>query len=70
MNQSTDQETHDFSRGRRSLNCFECKIMRNMRIIEAEAKSIGEDFSDILIQSEKVAKKLWNKKKDGIWDKV
>ena len=29
-----------------------------------------EDFSDLLKHSEKTAKKLWDNKKDEVWDNI
>ncbi len=34
------------------------------------SKDIKEDFADLLLHSENVAKKLWGNKKDEIWDTV
>ena len=44
------------------------KIM--MQKVEKVSKEIKEDFKDLLKNSEKVAKKLWDNKYDDIWDKL
>jgi AbrB family looped-hinge helix DNA binding protein len=44
------------------------KIM--LEKVEEISKSVKEDFKDLLIHSEKVAKKLWENPEDEVWDTV
>ena len=44
------------------------KIM--MQKVEKVSKEIKEDFKDLLKNSEKGAKRLWDNKYDDIWDKL
>jgi len=41
-----------------------------MQKVEKVSKEIKEDFKDLLKNSEKVAKRLWDNKYDDIWDKL
>lgn len=39
-------------------------------LIEKESEKLLDDFSDLLKNSESVAKELWENKHDEIWDKI
>ncbi len=44
------------------------KIM--LEKVEEISKEVKEDFKDLLIHSEKAAKRLWENPEDEVWDRV